>query len=84
MTDGETEHHVSESLDKYKATAKLVRGTEPRDKDTITLKAKGDDPEQVVEDIEEMVRQAEETAFEARNTQPEVEGDDDDDDGDGE
>lgn len=82
MGEKTVEHDIHESADKYEANAKIKRGTGTRDQDTINLKAKGDDPVDVVNDLHEMIAEAEKAADGARNIQPEH--DDGGDDGDGE
>jgi hypothetical protein len=88
MSDKQIEHNINESADKYEAKAKLVRGSDTRDQDKIDLRAKGDDPEAVVDDLHTMIQAAEDAADDARNIQPEIEEDEDEDedegDGDGE
>lgn len=78
--EADTDHELHESVDKYEAKAKLVRGSGTRDQDKIDLKAKGDDPEAVVDDLQTMIQEAEAAADDARNIQP-AEGGESDGDG---
>jgi len=56
-TDDEpnTEHRISESADKLTLTTKVKRGDGTRDEDRIKVKVKGDDPDEVVEKLEQTV-----------------------------
>jgi hypothetical protein len=51
-TDAQTQHKISESADKITVKLKLTRGEGTRDQDKGTIKAKGDSPEAVADDIE--------------------------------
>jgi len=65
MTD-ETTHHINESADKIQAETKVNRGTDTRDQDTIKVKVKGDDPDDVVADLNRTVALIKNTAKAAR------------------
>jgi len=65
-------HHVNESADKITLNTKIKRGTDTRDQDEIKVKVKGNDPEEVVEKLNETVRKLEGTAKSLRAMQPEV------------
>jgi len=75
MTD-DTTHRVTESADKLTVKLKLTRGEGTRDQDKGTIKAKGDSPETVANDIEETLDELEDRdIFERlRETQPEGDG----------
>lgn len=73
MTD--TRHNISESADKINVETKVKRGSGTRDQDTIKVKVKGDDPDDVVERLNATIENLRETADEVRSIQPE--GDDD-------
>lgn len=72
---GETTHRVTESADKLTVKLKLKRGSGTRDQDKGTIKAKGDSPEAVADDIEHTLDELEDRdIFERlRGTQPEGE-----------
>jgi len=55
VTDRRTEHRISESADKLTLTTKVKRGSGTRDEDRIKVKVKGDDPDEVVEKLEQTV-----------------------------
>lgn len=69
MTD--KTHSVNESADKIQLETKLKRGTDTRDQDTIKVKVKGDDPEEVVNKLNESLALLTETADNVRAIQPE-------------
>jgi len=71
MTDDAT-HNVRESADKIRVETKVKRGSGTRDQDTIKVKVRGDDPDAVVERLNDVVRQLDGTAASARALQPEV------------
>lgn len=62
MTD-ETQHNLNESADKIRLSTKLKRGSGTRDQDTHTLKARGETPEEAVEDLDAALRELEERGF---------------------
>jgi len=66
-TDAQTRHNISESADKLTLTTKVKRGEGTRDEDRIKVKVKGDDPDEVVEKLEQTVRNLQETADDLRN-----------------
>ena len=74
--DINTTHRVSETADKIRAKQKVKRGTGTRDQDSLELVVKGDDPEEVIQDLNTAIVEYRSTADEVRNLQPEVEGDD--------
>jgi len=51
----ETRHTINESADKIQAETKVKRGTDTRDQDTIKVKVKGNDPDDVVADMNRMI-----------------------------
>jgi len=61
-----TTHHINESADKIQAETKVKRGTDTRDQDTIKVKVKGDDPDDVVADLNRTVALIKNTAKAAR------------------
>jgi len=66
----EPTHNVRESADKIRVETKVKRGTGTRDQDEIKVKVRGDDPEAVVERLNSVVSNLQETADEARGLQP--------------
>ena len=70
-------HRVSETADKVRAKQKVKRGTGTRDQDELELVVKGDDGEEVIQELNKAIVEYKETADEVRNLQPEVEEDDD-------
>jgi len=66
-TDAQTRHNISESADKLTLTTKVKRGEGTRDEDRIKVKVKGDDPDEVVEKLEQTVRNLQETTDDLRN-----------------
>ena len=75
--DISTTHRVSETADKIRAKQKVKRGTGTRDQDELELVVKGDDGEEVIQELNKAIVEYKETADEVRNLQPEVEEDDD-------
>lgn len=72
MTDAT--HTVNESADKIRVETKVKRGSGTRDQDTIKVQVKGDDPDDVVEQLNATVENLRETADAARSIQPEADG----------
>lgn len=73
MTDtnaDETTHNISESADKIRVETKVKRGSGTRDQDTVSVKAKGNDPDDVVDRLNATVENLRETADKARSIQP--------------
>lgn len=70
----ETRLNISESADKIRVETKVKRGTGTRDQDELKVKVKGNDPDDVVQRLNETVRNLHATADEARAIQPD--GDD--------
>jgi len=71
----DTTHHINESADKIVVKTKVTRGEGTRDQDKIDVKVKGDDPEDVVYQLNATLARLEATADNLRDLQP---GDDDD------
>jgi len=71
MTD--PDHRITESADKLTVKLNIKRGSGTRDQDKGTIKAKGDSPEAVAENIEQTLDELEgRNLFERlRGTQPE-------------
>jgi len=69
MTD--KQHTINESADKIRVETKVKRGTGTRDQDEIKVKVKGDDPDEVVRQLNQTVQHIRETADTVRNIQPE-------------
>ena len=70
--DTDTRHTVSESADKITVTTNTKRGSGTRDEDKIRVKVKGDDPDEVVDKLNQtLLNLHNETAAELRNNQPE-------------
>jgi len=72
--DRRTEHRISESADKLTLTTKVKRGSGTRDEDRIKVKVKGDDPDEVVEKLEQTVTNLQSTTDDLRDLRA---GDDD-------
>lgn len=70
MTD--KRHTVNESADKIRVETQVKRGSGTRDQDTIKVKVKGDDPDDVVQQLNATVENLRETADTARSIQPEA------------
>ena len=51
----ETRHTISESADKIVLKTNVKRGTGTRDQDKIDVKVKGDDPEETVERLNDVL-----------------------------
>ena len=69
--DTDTRHTVSESADKITVTTNTKRGSGTRDEDKIRVKVKGDDPDEVVDKLNQtLLNLHNETAAELRNNQP--------------
>lgn len=64
-------HNLNESADKIRLKTQLKRGSATRDQDTIEVKIRGDDPEDAVETLNEVLERLRETADNARSIQPE-------------
>lgn len=71
MTDVDTtQRNISESADKIRVETSLKRGDGTRDQDTIKVKVKGDDPDEVVDRLNATIENLCETADQARAIQP--------------
>jgi len=72
MSDNtETRHTVSETADKIVVTTNTKRGSGTRDEDKIRVKVKGDDPDDVVDKLNQtLLNLHNETAAELRANQP--------------
>jgi hypothetical protein len=70
MTDKTVTKNINESADKIRVETQVKRGDSTRDEDRIKLKVKGDDPETVVEKLNETVALLDETANNLRAMQP--------------
>jgi len=68
MTD--KQHNVNESADKIRVETKVKRGSGTRDQDEIKVKIKGDDPESVVEKLNNTVDRLKDTSENLRSMQP--------------
>jgi len=68
----EINHNVNESADKIRVETKVKRGTGTRDQDEIKVKVKGDDAQEVVEQLNATVGLLQETGETLRAMQPEV------------
>jgi hypothetical protein len=66
------QRNISESADKIRVETKVKRGSGTRDQDTIKVKVKGDDPDDVVARLNETVANLHETADELRGLQGEA------------
>lgn len=72
MTEN-TKRTISESADKIVVTTNTKRGSGTRDEDKIRVKSKGDNPEDVVNRLNETLRNLHSsTSDELRAMQPEV------------
>lgn len=63
--------NVSESADKIRLDAKIVRGTDTRDQETIKVTIKGDDPDDTVDRLEATLERLADTADFVRAIDPE-------------
>jgi len=89
MSDEDISRSITESADKIRVETKVKRGTETRDQDELKVKRgtetpdqdelkvkiKGDDPEAVVEKLNDTVERLHETAETVRGLQPSGETD---------
>lgn len=75
--DRRTEHRISESADKLTVKVKLKRGTGTRDQDKGSIKAKGDSPQAVADQLERTLDEMEERNLFSRVRETQPEGDDD-------
>jgi hypothetical protein len=66
----EKQHNVNESADKIRVETKVKRGSGTRDQDEIKVKIKGDDPESVVEKLNDTVDRLKDTSENLRSMQP--------------
>lgn len=62
--------NITESADKIRVKTKMKRGTETRNEDQHEILVKGDEPEDVVQKVNETVRRMRETAEDVRAIQP--------------
>lgn len=62
--------NINESADKIRVETQVKRGSGTRNEDRIKVKIKGDDPEDVVEKLNETVALLHETGDELRAFQP--------------
>lgn len=69
----ETRHNISESADKITVKTKVTRGEGTRDQDKIDVKVKGDNPEEVVDKLNDTLQRLETTAANLRQMQPDGE-----------
>jgi len=73
MTDADRQHTTRESADKIRVETKVKRGTGTRDQDTIKVKVRGDDADDVVDRLNATVQNLRETADAVRDIQPDSE-----------
>lgn len=66
----QTNHNITESADKIRVETKLKRGDGTRDQDEIKVKIKGDDPEDVVNKLNDTIQRLQSTAESLRAMQP--------------
>jgi uncharacterized protein YlxW (UPF0749 family) len=66
-------YNVNESADKIRVKTQVTRGTGTRDQDKIDVKVKGDDADEVVEQLNATIENLHETADTVRKMQPETE-----------
>lgn len=71
MSEDNIKRQVNESADKIQVETKVKRGSGTRDQDTIKVKVKGDDADDVVDKLNRTVENLRETADTARSIQPE-------------
>lgn len=71
--DTERRHNVNETAHPLRASTQVKRGGDVRDQDTIDVKARGDEPDDVIDDLNAMVERIRETADVARSIQPDQE-----------
>ena len=72
----EVRKNISESADKIRVETKVKRGEATRDQDELKVKVKGNDPDAVVDKLNDTIANLHETADEVRDLQPSS-GDDD-------
>ncbi|AFH22774.1 hypothetical protein OSG_eHP34_00205 [environmental Halophage eHP-34] len=66
----DTRHTVSESADKITVTTKVKRGEGTRDEDRIKVKVKGNDPDEVSDQLKQMLGNLRSTSEYLREMQP--------------
>jgi phosphotransferase system HPr-like phosphotransfer protein len=66
----ETDETIENTASGVSITTKLKRGTGTRDQDELKIKAKGTTPEEAVENMEEVLEEAEEWVEGLREIQP--------------
>jgi cytochrome c556 len=66
----EVRKNISESADKIRVETKVKRGDATRDQDELKVKVKGNDPDDVVEKLNDTIANLHETADEVRDLQP--------------
>ncbi|WP_256394137.1 DUF7389 domain-containing protein [Natronoarchaeum rubrum] len=64
------QRNISESADKIRVETQVKRGSGTRDEDRIKVKVKGDDPDDVVERLNDTIENLHETGDELRELQP--------------
>lgn len=67
----DTTLRVSESNDKFQAKTAITRGTGTRDQEVTKLRAKGDNPEEAIANLQTMVEAYLEVGQTLRDFQPE-------------
>lgn len=80
MSDNDTHFddttlRVSESNDKFQAKTTITRGTGTRDQEATKLRAKGDEPEEAIENLDTMVEAYISVGEKLRQFQPEKDPD---------
>lgn len=68
----DTTLRVSESNDKFQAKTAITRGTGTRDQEATKLRAKGDEPEEAIENLATMVEAYLDVGQTLREFQPEA------------
>lgn len=67
--DVQTNHNITESADKIRVQTKVKRGTGTRDQDEINVKVKGDQPQEVVDKLNETIALLQDTTTDLRQMQ---------------
>lgn len=70
MSDEEVSRNITESADKIRVETKVKRGSGTRDQDELKVKIKGNDPDDVVDKLNDTIERLHETADTVRGIQP--------------
>ena len=67
----EKTHQVNESADKIRLQTKVKRGSGTRDQDQLNVKVKGNDPEETVKKLNDVLKELQDVPQDLRDIQPE-------------